>query len=123
MSDDEEELFERDTGKSPDIGAPDEDDNSDDEGLMGRSAADEGFEEEKELFERQLHEARDGDEEDLIGALRESRDQLDELITAMHRMQRVDHDTDDIETRIQGLIDREFRDMDAAIDEVEAALD
>jgi hypothetical protein len=46
---DDEDLFERDTGKSADVGAPNSDEDTDPEEMYG--AADEGFEEDKELFE------------------------------------------------------------------------
>lgn len=50
--DDDQGLFERDTGKSPDIGAPDEEDVDRDSSTDRDKTPAEEFEEDRELFER-----------------------------------------------------------------------
>lgn len=45
---------------------------------------------------------------------------ISDLIESMHRLQRIDQDTDDAELEIQTLIEHEFKKLDDAIDELES---
>ena len=67
----------------------------------------------------QGHPPEDWTDMTAISELRDARDALDNLIESMHRLQRIDQDTDDAELEIQTLIEHEFRALDDAIAELD----